>query len=170
MSFLPAGVRYLAASTCTAIYLPVHPSTLPGLPSQDCLSLDAGPISLLLLDFFSLRSDTFFNLPELLSPSAAYLQVQNPVWLTGDAACTSFASTSTSCPPGNRLSCLHPSESRLASALPAHLGHHSIISPPFDLLLARERHPHLPTEISPWSNLRARNYPTCLLEKHLRHT
>lgn len=86
MSFLPAGVRYLAASTCTAIYLPIHPSTLPGLSSQDCLSLDAGPISLLLLDFFSLRSDTFFNLPELLSPSTAYLQAQNPFWLTGDAA------------------------------------------------------------------------------------
>ena len=53
---------------------------------------------------------------------------------------------------------------------PTYLGDHSIISPPFDLLLARERHPHLPTEISPLSNLRARNYPACLLEKHLRHT
>lgn len=48
--------------------------------------MDAGPISLLLLDFFSLRSDTFFNLPELLSPSTAYLKAQNPFWLTGDAA------------------------------------------------------------------------------------
>lgn len=176
MSFLPAGVRYLAASTCAAIYLPIHPSTLPGLFLPG-------------LPFFG-RWPNLASAARLLQPPIRYLLQPprapfpihcvppSPESLLADGR-RSFATVLRLLRsfglPGNRLYCLHATDSwgRLRSALPAHsrLGDQSIISPPpSDLLLARERHPHLPTEISPLSNLRARNYSTCLLEKHLRHT
>lgn len=135
MSFLPAGVRYLAASTCTAIYLPIHPSTLPGLFLPG-------------LPFFG-RWPNLASAARLLQPPIRYLlqppRAPFPIHCVPPSPESLLADGRRSFTtvlrllrsfglPGNRLCCLHATDSwgRLRSALPAHsrLGDQSIISPP----------------------------------------